>query len=76
MFNLNDSRWGRSDDKSEQPGKPEPAGPEAEQPPPPPPNPTSGNRRPSQNAGPPDLDELWRDLNRKLGNLFGGGSGR
>ncbi|MEO8081885.1 MAG: FtsH protease activity modulator HflK [Caldimonas sp.] len=26
--------------------------------------------------GPPDLDELWRDLNRKLGGLFGGrGSG-
>ncbi|MDQ6881157.1 MAG: FtsH protease activity modulator HflK [Pseudomonadota bacterium] len=22
--------------------------------------------------GPPDLDELWRDFNRKLGNLFGG----
>jgi len=22
--------------------------------------------------GPPDLDELWRDLNRKLGGLFGG----
>ena len=26
--------------------------------------------------GPPDLDELWRDLNKKLGGLFGGkGSG-
>jgi membrane protease subunit HflK len=24
------------------------------------------------NAGPPDLDELWRDFNRKLGGLFGG----
>ena len=22
--------------------------------------------------GPPDLDELWRDLNKKLGGLFGG----
>ena len=22
--------------------------------------------------GPPDLDELWRDFNRKLSNLFGG----
>jgi membrane protease subunit HflK len=32
-------------------------------------------RRPNQ--GPPDLDELWRDFNRKLGNLFGrrGGGG-
>lgn len=23
--------------------------------------------------GPPDLDELWNEFNRKLGNLFGGG---
>ena len=25
-----------------------------------------------RNDGPPDLDELWRDFNRKLGGLFGG----
>ncbi len=25
--------------------------------------------------GPPDLDELWKDLNRKLGGLFGGKGG-
>ena len=25
--------------------------------------------------GPPDLDELWRDLNKKLGGLFGGKGG-
>ncbi|MBU6259767.1 MAG: FtsH protease activity modulator HflK [Burkholderiales bacterium] len=25
--------------------------------------------------GPPDLDELWRDFNRKLGKLFGGRGG-
>ena len=35
----------------------------------------AGNR----NDGPPDLDELWRDLNRKLSGLFGnqqrGGNG-
>ncbi len=32
-------------------------------------------RRPGQ--GPPDLDELWRDFNRKLNGLFGrrGGGG-
>jgi len=33
-------------------------------------------RRPNQ--GPPDLDEIWRDFNRKLGGLFGrrgGGAG-
>ena len=30
-----------------------------------------------RNDGPPDLDELWRDFNRKLGGLFGnkGGGG-
>ena len=33
----------------------------------------------NRNDGPPDLDELWRDFNRKLSGLFGGkggGSGR
>src|SRR5262245_29600541 len=29
-----------------------------------------------RNEGPPDLDELWRDFNRKLGGLFGGRKGR
>ena len=28
-----------------------------------------------RNDGPPDLDELWRDFNRKLGGLFGGKGG-
>ena len=28
-----------------------------------------------RNQGPPDLDELWRDFNRKLGGLFGGKGG-
>jgi membrane protease subunit HflK len=28
-----------------------------------------------RNDGPPDLDELWRDFNRKLSNLFGGRGG-
>lgn len=37
----------------------------------------AGQRRPSGGQTPPDLDELWRDFNRKLGNLFGGrGAGR
>lgn len=31
----------------------------------------NGNR--GGDNGPPDLDELWRDFNRKLGGLFGGG---
>ena len=40
----------------------------------------SRDNRPSSGGGgqPPDLDELWRDLNRKLSGLFGGkpGGGR
>jgi modulator of FtsH protease HflK len=28
-----------------------------------------------RNDGPPDLDELWRDFNRKLSGLFGGKGG-
>ena len=36
----------------------------------------NGGKRPNQ--GPPDLEELWRDLNRRLPGLFdkkGGGGG-
>src|SRR5437762_11264938 len=29
----------------------------------------------NRNDGPPDLDELWRDFNRKLSGLFGGKPG-
>ena len=59
MFNLNDPRWGRGGDDN----KPE--------------NNNNGNRPEGgppkgPNQGPPDLDELWRDFNRKLGGLFGG----
>jgi membrane protease subunit HflK len=59
MFNLNDPRWGRGDEKQSESNKPDPQRPEGD-----------GNRGPNQ--GPPDLDELWRDFNRKLGGLFGG----
>ena len=36
---------------------------------------SGGPRRPNQ--GPPDLEELWRDFNRKLSGMFGkkGGGG-
>ena len=89
MFNLNDSRWGRADDPkpsnggSDSPAAPqEPAGrpeskpdvrpesPGASHPANDRPGPTP---RPSTNAGPPDLDELWRDFNRKLNGWMGGG---
>src|ERR1700741_355182 len=32
-------------------------------------------RRPNGQDGPPDLEELWRELNRRLGGLFGAGPG-
>ena len=82
MFNLNDGRWGRGDDTSsngeQRPGANRPDGePPAMPPSPPPPPPPAPNRPRGQgpNQGPPDLDELWRDFNRKLGGLFGGGRG-
>ena len=72
MFNLNDPRWGRSDDAPTGADKPVPQRPEVE---PSEPAPQSGNNRGQKrgpNQGPPDLDELWRDFNRKLGGLLGG----
>ena len=75
MFNLNDSRWGRSDGKSPEADSTEGATSEGEGSKPPAQPPKPEGRKPSPNAGPPDLDELWRDLNRKLGGLFGKPSG-
>lgn len=102
MFNLNDGKWGRSDDKPASgtdtptpPSAPTPAAEPASSPAPgssptnsptPTSSPTpdqSANVRPigsggksggagGPNQGPPDLDELWRDFNKKLGGLFGG----
>ncbi len=70
MFNLNDPRWGRGDDAQEPEGK-RPADT------PPPRGQDQGGQPPrgSQPSGPPDLDELWRDFNRKLTQLFGGRGG-
>ena len=70
MFNLNDPRWGRGDDQAASGGESQPKPP-----------PQTPEQRPSgqqgQAGGPPDLDELWRDFNQKLGQLFGnkGGGG-
>ncbi|MBU3650940.1 MAG: FtsH protease activity modulator HflK, partial [Limnohabitans sp.] len=61
MLNLNDGRWGRGPDDPK-------SGPET--PPEPPRQPSGGGGGGS--GGPPDLDELWRDFNRKLGKLLGG----
>lgn len=63
VFNLNDPRWGRDEDKQEEGRRPEGRVP--------------GSRDRGQGSGgqSSDLDELWRDLNRKLSGFFGGGSG-
>jgi modulator of FtsH protease HflK len=66
MFNLNDPRWGRDDDKPADGSKPDEVQPEKK------PTRPQGSRGKGPNQGPPDLDELWRDFNRKLGGLFGG----
>jgi len=65
MFNLNDGRWGRSDEAHQQNNGPTPP------PDTPPPNEDGKKPRPASSNGPPDLDELWRELNRKLGKLLG-----
>ena len=66
VFNLNDPRWGRDDDKSTPDESKPKSSPEN--------TPQPDKRPPAQgtNQGPPDLDELWRDFNRKLNGLFGG----
>jgi membrane protease subunit HflK len=73
MFNLNDGRWGRGDEPSSNGDRPN-----ANRPPDDDSGSSGNNNRPrgqGPNQGPPDLDELWRDFNRKLGGLFGGGRG-
>ena len=73
---------GSAPDASANPQEPSPGGrPEAKpdtRPDVPPPNNPANDRpsagqRPGANAGPPDLDELWRDFNRKLNGWMGGG---
>jgi modulator of FtsH protease HflK len=91
MFNLNDGKWGRSDDKPStggaEAGAPAPdavLGPAPAPAPPaapaatPPAEPSNvrpigsgGGGSKGPNQGPPDLDELWRDFNKKLNGLFG-----
>lgn len=74
MFNLNDPRWGRGGDAPQDGARNDGPRPGEDVPPPPPPPPRGRPQGPNQ--GPPDLDELWRDFNRKLGGLLGAGRGR
>lgn len=69
-MSLNDPQWGRGTGSGTD-GKDEDARGDRD----PPRN--QRPQRPSGNEGPPDLDDLWRDFNRRLNSLFGkrGGSG-
>lgn len=75
MFNLNDSRWGRGDDKPSDAGKaegtPPPPQPENEPNKPPLDTGSSNGRKNTPAGGPPDLEEVWKDVSRKLGGFFG-----
>jgi membrane protease subunit HflK len=52
LFSLNDPRWGRGENDSQDEKEP-----------------MRQNQRPQ--GGPPDLDELWKDFNRRLNGLIG-----
>jgi membrane protease subunit HflK len=86
IFSVNDPGWGNSprpnDNKGDAAGSKdgntgnEGAPPAEEQgaSASPPSNKPDTDRKPAGN-GPPDLDELWRDFNDRLSNLFGGKKG-
>lgn len=63
-MSLNDPQWGRGTGSGTE-GKDEDVRNDRE--------PPRGQRpqRPQGNDGPPDLEELWRDFNRRLNGLFG-----
>lgn len=70
MFNLNDPRWGRGESEGEggasrPESRPDDTRAPGQEP--------SRPQRPTGTQGPPDLDELWRDFNQKLGGMFGRG---
>jgi membrane protease subunit HflK len=69
VFNLNDPRWGRGDDKSSDESRPDAGQPSPHS------SGERGNRDSKPGGQPPDLDELWRDINRKLAGFFGGKNG-
>ncbi len=65
FFSVNDPGWGNNYQAPKGAKDPKEGGDQAQ------PNQSpQGNRRPEN--GPPDLDDLWRDFNDKLNNMFGG----
>ena len=57
---MNDPGWGRNQNQNGDNQRPVNQRPE----------------RPGNEDGPPDLDELWRDMNQRLNSLFGRGGGQ
>ena len=65
FFSVNDPGWGNNHQAPKGDKDPKEGGDQAQ-----PNQQPQGNRRPEN--GPPDLDDLWRDFNDKLNNMFGG----
>lgn len=61
LLSINDPRWGRGDGKVNDGSRPR----------------ANESKRPpgGDGDGPPDLDEMWRNFNRRLSGLFGGKGG-
>jgi modulator of FtsH protease HflK len=56
VFSINDPRWGRGDGNGVKNDAKRP----------------QDNKRPNgRDEGPPDLDEMWREFNRRLAGMFG-----
>ncbi len=68
FFSVNDPGWGNNYQAPKGDKDPKEGGDQAQ--PNDPVGQPQGNRRP--NSAPPDLDDLWRDFNDKLNNMFGG----
>lgn len=63
LLNLNDPRWGRDPQENNKPAEGQSDRPD------------DGRKNQKPGGQPPDLDELWKDVNQRLGALFGGKKG-
>src|ERR1700710_476062 len=57
VFSINDPRWGRGESNGQDTKRPE--------------DPAHLKDKDKAGEGPPGLDEMWRDFNKKLAGLFG-----
>ncbi|MFM8880851.1 MAG: FtsH protease activity modulator HflK [Betaproteobacteria bacterium] len=68
VFSLNDPGWGRNSSQGSGQGSNQPQNDRDDG--------GRDERRSRRPDSPPDLDELWRDFNRKLNQVFRGGRGQ